>query len=235
MHKQVDTQARQNLLVSFFPLDSVIVTTLLSFPNKSWSFSTQFSHLSKATSRKTNPGGSLWGMHFFPTKRPYGLMPDTHGCMVRRKCSLVFVRTTTVTMPVFLQCVWLWFENGTATGKTEGSEILLFQWNTCPIHDSKLWRSAGGKHRTDIWRRIDHCCKDGGFLWNAVYVEGFVNSPWAGVILMAGSKKAGPGCYIYADFADSASAKVCGLLNTQNSQSSQRFQEQHLASCCQLQ
>lgn len=115
-----------NLLVSFFPLDSVIVTTLLSFPNKSWSFSTQFSHLSKATSGKTNPGGSLWGIHFFPTKRPYGLVPDTHGCMVRRKCSLVFVRPITVTMPVFLQCVWLWFENGTATGKTEGSEILLF-------------------------------------------------------------------------------------------------------------
>lgn len=160
-----------------------------------------------------------------------------HGCMVRGKCSVIFVSTATVTdhgslSPVCLVAIWKWHchkKNRRIRDST------IFQWNTCPIHDtlSKQWRSAGGKHRIGICR-TDHFCKGCKFFSNLVYVEGFVNSPWAGVILMAGSKGPAQAGKIMQT-ADSASAKICGLLNAQNSQSRQWFQEQHLASCCQLQ
>lgn len=94
-------------------------------------------------------------------------------------------------MAVFLQCGCQGFGNHTATGKREGSKgSTSLQWNTCLkiIHGthSKLHRSAAESPAQVSGEDWTISVKD--FFSHGVYVEGFVNSPWAGIILMANSE-----------------------------------------------
>lgn len=137
-------QARHNLLVSFFLLDSVIMTTLISFPNKSLWFPNQFSHLRKNESWWKSTRHLLFFL-------PSGLIPVKATWLHGQKGMFSDLGTITVTdhgsvSPMCLVVIWKRHSHRKSRGVRNAA---IFLRNTCPIHDtlSKLWSSAGGKHR----------------------------------------------------------------------------------------